>query len=432
VKGLIFTYLLTYGGAVLALFRPFAGFLIYVGFATLRPEFAWPWSVPMGNYSRTVAIALLAGWALNGFGQWKLGRGGAPIACLVAYSLWAVLSSSQAPDQILAANFLDRLWKIILPVVVGASLIKSVDQLKALAWVILLGHAYPAFEFNLDYLNGYNRLRYEGYAQMDNNCYAISLVSSAGIGVFLSMRGESRRERLLAAGSMAIIAHAVLISNSRGGMLGMIIVGLVSFFLLRKGWKEYSAFAAAILLTAIVTGPEVRERFASAFADKEERDASAQSRLDLWAACCDAIQKNPLLGVGPNHMPTLMPEYGFELGKEAHTLWLQVGAELGAPGLVLLLSFYVVTVLRLLPLARGAPTTDERLRLLARMVIASLCGFMVSAQFVSLEMLEPPYYVCLIGIGALKLGTPPRGRPRQAAGRPPTWPADAPNGNQRP
>jgi len=435
MKGLIFTYLLTYGGSLAALFNPFVGFAIYVLFATLRPEFAWPWAVPPGNYSRTLAIAMLAGWALNGFGRWNLGRGAASIAALVAYVFWAALSASQAFDQLRAGIFLDQLWKITLPVVVGASLVSSVGRLKALAWVILLGHAYPCLEFNLDYLQGFNRLRFDGYASMDNNSYAISLVTSAGIGTFLSMYAESRRERLLAIGSMALIGHSVLLSNSRGGMLGMIVVGLVSFAFMRKGWKEYSALAAAIVLVVMFSGPEVRARFSSTFADKENRDASAESRLDLWAACWDTLLKNPLLGVGPDNMPLYMPEYGFPRGKEAHSLWFQLGAELGAPGVLFLLSFYMLTILRLLPLARGAPTTDERLRLFARMVIASLCGFVFSAQFVSLEMLEPPYFVCLLGVGTLRLSTPGRREPRarisRAPRRSPAWATIAPSGDQR-
>ena len=37
----------------------------------------------------------------------------------------------------------------------------------------------------------------------------------------------------------------------------------------------------------------------------------------------------------------------------------------------------------------------------ARMTIASLCGYMVAAQFVSLEALEIPYYVVLLGAGSM-------------------------------
>ena len=46
MKGLLFTYLLTYGGAVVSLFRPFHGLLIYICFAIIKPEALWYWSVP--------------------------------------------------------------------------------------------------------------------------------------------------------------------------------------------------------------------------------------------------------------------------------------------------------------------------------------------------------------------------------------------------
>src|SRR5262249_25648756 len=82
-KGLIFTYLLTYGGAAASLYRPFYGLLVYICFAIVRPEAMWYWAVPEGNYSRIVAIALLVGWALHGFGSWKLGRAKGVVVALI-------------------------------------------------------------------------------------------------------------------------------------------------------------------------------------------------------------------------------------------------------------------------------------------------------------------------------------------------------------
>ena len=138
-----------------------------------------------------------------------------------------------------------------------------------------------------------------------------------------------------------------------------------------------------------------------------QREASAESRLILWAACWDTMQKNPVFGVGPDHMPLQMDQYGFWKGKEAHSMWLQIGAELGIPGMLLLMSYYGFCLVRLWPIARGKTTvSDPWLVYLARMVIASLVGFAVSAQFVSLEFLETPYYIALLGAGVLKLSTP--------------------------
>ena len=60
--GLLFTVTLAYGGAVLSLFRPYYGLLVYVCFAIVRPEDMWPWSVQGGNYSRIIALAMMGGW----------------------------------------------------------------------------------------------------------------------------------------------------------------------------------------------------------------------------------------------------------------------------------------------------------------------------------------------------------------------------------
>lgn len=92
------------------------------------------------------------------------------------------------------------------------------------------------------------------------------------------------------------------------------------------------------------------------------------------------------------------------MGKEAHSLWFQTGAELGFIGVGLLIAFYLICIWNLWPMTRESyPTSEPRIRDLARMVIASLAGFMVSSQFVSLEGLEMPYYVVLVGACTLKV-----------------------------
>jgi hypothetical protein len=45
------------------------------------------------------------------------------------------------------------------------------------------------------------------------------------------------------------------------------------------------------------------------------------------------------------------------------------------------------------------------------MVIVSIIGYATAAQFISLEGLEVPYYVTLIGAGVLKLSSQPQQNP---------------------
>jgi O-antigen ligase len=89
---------------------------------------------------------------------------------------------------------------------------------------------------------------------------------------------------------------------------------------------------------------------------------------------------------------------------EAHSFWLQTGAELGIPGLALIAAFYGLCLARLWRVIRvPVPGSDPWLVYLAQAVIASLTGFVVSSQFVSVLGVEVPFYVTLLGAGVLKL-----------------------------
>jgi probable O-glycosylation ligase (exosortase A-associated) len=416
MKGFIFTYVLSYGGAVASVFNPFIGLLIYICFAIVRPESMWYWSVPRdGNYSRIVALGLLAGWALQGFGRWQLGRARGMVIALIGYWLWTVILATWAIDQSVALEAVEVLTKIVLPVVVGITTIDSVRQLKQLAWVIVLSQGYVALEANLTYFSGYNRLWEEGFGGMDNNCNAIAFVTCTGMAFFLGLRTDNLWLKGLAFAAAALMAHGILFSFSRGGMLALLVTGIVSFWLLPKTPKNCLLFAVAALAVVRLAGPQVVARFETAFAESATRDDAAESRLALWSVCWDLMQKNPQ-GIGPDHFGLVVADYGFRPGKLAHSVWLQIGAEAGFVGLACLLLYYGLCVTRLWPLARESGSVpDPWLRVAARMVIAALVGFAVSAQFVSLKNLEVPYYVALVGAATLKLCAAPATVPDPAA-----------------
>ncbi len=108
------------------------------------------------------------------------------------------------------------------------------------------------------------------------------------------------------------------------------------------------------------------------------------------------------MGCGPDHWPLHAHEFGWPAGKEAHSLWVQTAVELGIPGILLFMGFFLTAIWRCwLLLQRTKNDSDAWFADSARMTIASLSGYMVAAQFVSLEALEIPYYVVLLGAGSL-------------------------------
>lgn len=434
MKGLIFTYLLTYGGSAVALFKPYHGLLIYVCFAIVRPESMWHWSVPDGNYSRTVAIALLIGWMFKSFGVWNFGRARSVVYALLGFWIWAILSGiimTGMNDR--SWGFIEPLTKIVLPFMVGMTTITTMRQVKQLAWVILVSQGYVAYHLNESYYEGFNQVQLFGFGGMDNNCVAIAMVCGTGFALFMGLTAEKWWQKGVGIVCALLMAHVVMFSFSRGGMLGLIITGAVSFFLVPKGPKHYLLFAVAVLVAYRLAGNEVIEEFMTAFVDPEERDYSTTSRLDMWKACIELMIFNPIFGIGPHHFPTVAPNYGFTYGKEAHTLWLQIGAELGFIGLGFLVAFYGICVFQLFRLAINR-RVDPFVQDIARMVTASLAGFAVAGQFVSLWGLELPYYVVLVGAGALKVwslqearqphGSLPPGRYAQPQYAGPGWSPD--------
>jgi probable O-glycosylation ligase (exosortase A-associated) len=401
MKGLLFTYAMTYGGAVVSLFNPFYGLLIYICFAIVRPPALWHWSVPVANYSRVIGIALLLGWAIHGFGDKSLGRARPIVIALLGYLLWVILSTLFSPQPERGQPYIEFLAKIVLPFIAGVTLIRTYLQIQLLLWVILGSCAFLAYEANLAYLNGFDFAN-GAFLLMDNNSFSILMVTSFGLAIVFGLEEQVAWRQFLCFGIAAAMAHVPMLSMSRGGMVGTLIAAVTAALVVPKTRRTWMMMIAAIFVASILAGPSVVKEFDSSFKQGEERDASAQSRLDLWRDCADATLKHPLLGVGTEHWGIYAHEnYGWPRNKEAHSLWFQTAAELGIPGVSFLFAFYFVTILN--AWRAGRQMVTPWMPVLSRMVLVSLVGFAISASFVTVEGFELPYYVALLGACALKL-----------------------------
>ena len=408
MKGLLLTYLLTFGGAGAALFNPFVGVCVYWIFDIVRPQYMFGWAGAQAPFSEIIAVATIAGWALKGFGNWRFGRGRIIVLLFAAYCAWAVLSALAAPDGAAALGFLRELGKRTIMFIIAVTLADSVDRVKKLAWVTAGSAGYLGLELNMRYLGGFNEVQVLGYGGMDNNSIAMSLVVCLGPAVFLALYERRWLPKALALGAAVLIGHTVLLTFSRGGLFSMIAAGTVVAIAVPKRPRYLLAIVVTIALGLRLAGGEVRDRFNTAFAAQEERDSSAQSRLELWRDCILVMEKYPLLGAGPDHFPLIAEEFGWPQGKEAHSLWLQMGAELGIPGMLFLVSFYLAPLWRVWPVARARQRAEEDTwpQHAAFMVISSLSGFVVASQFVTMEGLETPVYIVVIAVSTLRLWRP--------------------------
>jgi len=122
------------------------------------------------------------------------------------------------------------------------------------------------------------------------------MVAGAGVAFFLGLSETVWWRKLAALAAAALMVHTPLFAESRGGMLGLIIEGIVAFAILPKKPAYLTAWALALVIALRLAGPSVWERFNTVFAEEENRDASAQGRLKLWSDCWDVMKKNPITG----------------------------------------------------------------------------------------------------------------------------------------
>lgn len=406
--GWIFTHLLTIAGVCVGWLNPFFGLMVYTGFAVLRPTYLWFWSFDPHDPPRLslyIAGSTLLGWAINGLGgRNPLAGVRLPMFGLLLYLLAGVVAWKFAainPGR--AWEALSVQMKIGVMAMVTLSLVQSERQIRTFAWVILLSLGYLAFEFNSQYiLDGWNRIYWDGFGGVDNNGTAMIMVMGVPLAFYMGIFASNWWVRGLCLLMTACLVHVVLFSFSRGGQLGLCIVGMMLFMvallkLPRKG-LTITLTIVFVLLALRLAGPEVRDRFMSIFADEGERDTSAASRFVTWGGAWQCMVENPL-GVGPRNFNLISHRYGLDGNKSVHNLFLQTGADYGFLGLAGLFIFYVSTMLKTFAMAGSAAAGKLGWpRYFGHMVCIALGGFLVCSMFIGMESVEIGFLIALLGL----------------------------------
>ncbi|MCS6842796.1 MAG: O-antigen ligase family protein [Caldilineales bacterium] len=189
-------------------------------------------------------------------------------------------------------------------------------------------------------------------------------------------RGRLGRQAAGAAVAAAVLAVLVL-SQSRGAWLA----AAGSLFLLAAMRWPRLWWAAPIALAA---GLALLVRGGVAAVMQSDALGGLDGRLELWSRALYALQDFAFTGIGMGAfrrvIPLLYPYFVFEPTADinhAHNLWLQVGVDLGMPGLVAFLSMGLATAALLWhALARGPAGVQPR-RWFLRGAVAGLTAALI-------------------------------------------------------
>ena len=210
----------------------------------------------------------------------------------------------------------------------------------------------------------------QGYGQFINKNHFADLMEMAfGLGLGVVLAGVARERLLIHVALMLPIWTALVLANSRGGILAMLAQVSAAVLLLINGlWRDYqlpriaqSAAFKAVLLVVLVLGILFGtfwiggDRLASNFENAgTEITAPATregaSRTEIWRATLKMFAAHPILGVGLGGYWIGITNYhdasGLMTPQEAHNDYLELLSSGGLIGLALGVWFAVAVVRR--------------------------------------------------------------------------------------
>ncbi|WCE31970.1 O-antigen ligase family protein [Vibrio sp. SCSIO 43137] len=244
----------------------------------------------------------------------------------------------------------------------------------------------------------------------DPNDLALVLMFPLAFSLSITLtKGHSVLFRTIAAITSLVLFMAVIATQSRGGLLGVLSVGgIFTFKHIRSKAliMTLGAIAAAVLYA--VAGISDR---ASGGAAEDGVDASAMGRLYAWQAAFRMAVDNPFSGVGLNNFYFNYYYYSSHwdgLNHAVHSTWFGVLAETGFLGLAVFVGFIaslIITARRTIALTARMAQCSHHITTIAYAVYAGLVGTVVSGTFLTQGFNWPIYILAALTISVAQIAS---------------------------
>jgi O-antigen ligase len=312
-------------------------------------------------------------------------------------------------------------------VLVGA--VRGVRDVERLAFAYLAGVAiYAAVVLSRFKLSGTD-WRLASLYDYDANEFATLIAISLPLAVYFAFRPGPLWRRMAALGAGGVLAVGFIWAGSRGGFLAVLAVGgyLLAWYRgMRVGFRiAATGLIALVFITA--ASDSFWSKMTTILSPDQDYNVTAESgRVQVWKRGVGYMLSHPVLGVGAGNFPVaegtispllhdMAPDQGLKWSA-AHNSYLEVGAELGVPGLLLFLAMLWRTFRGLSRVAgRTPPARSPPPGPLSQTLTAALIGYVVGAFFLSLAYRDLLYVLIALAVGLHKVVTTP---PTPARGRP--------------
>lgn len=258
---------------------------------------------------------------------------------------------------------------------------------------------------------GHNVTGIPGASLGDNNLLALGLVMLLPLILYLAKYSAHYLAKWVSLGVFGLCVMTVLGTNSRGGFVALVLLGL--WYWVTSPRKIISAVFVAIVAFGVVQFAPERWFGRIATIQDAAEDQSFLGRVAAWKVSVNIANDNPFFGKGfdavqvasiwsqyrdtPNFVNIIVPEYiSF---KAAHSNYFQVMSDLGYVGLLIflaLLSSAFITRWQIKSLVKRVPGNQAWATDLSTAMTLSLVAFMVGGAGVSLAYFELTYLQIII------------------------------------
>lgn len=317
--------------------NPFAGLVGLLAINVVQPGELYP-IFETFHVERLAAIFVLASLLLHR-GRISLKN---PMSRQVLF-FWLALFAS-VPLAYWRSNSLSgafSFYRTIIYFFLITNLVTTIPRVRNLITVFVALNAWLAISSYWAYLHGFYYVsstfdRVEGLTSAggDPNSLGISLVCGIPFAILLLFYG-SPRLRLLGLVTAGASVFTLILTGSRTSFFGL--VTLVIVFAVTRRNKVFILPVAVLLVSAIffIAPSQYQQRYLSV--ENRNQDESYVNRIYAWRAGFAMMEHNPLTGVGMHNFvdangSTYWPGPGRKHWLQPHSLYIQVGAELGIIG----------------------------------------------------------------------------------------------------
>ncbi|WP_244086120.1 O-antigen ligase family protein [Desulforhabdus sp. TSK] len=329
------------------LLRPWIGIIAYYFLAILGPQYIWWWTFDGLRVSLWVAIATFGGitFALVKHGlDFTFFRTRLNFWLFVlwlniniSYFLGPYVSqfaaSGLSPEQVYSVTN-----NIFLFYFCSTLVINGPKSLRYLAFVFVIASLYLIFwannqyftqnwsQFNMGRLMGPHRL--DGSSIYgDENAFAMLFVTAIPFIYYLGLAIPKVIYRYLVWLAIPFGWHAVFLTGSRGGLIGLLITVFIVVIQSKRKLLALPLILAFIIAYQWQGGSIMKQR-GQMIADYQG-ESSAEMRVTAWSAGLKMIASHPITGVGIGSFITALPHFSDTTPRVAHNTFIQFTAESG-------------------------------------------------------------------------------------------------------